>query len=227
MLVLALESSTELASCALWRDGQVDQHSCELGIASSSALLPAAGKLLAKAALTLHDIDAIAFGAGPGSFTGVRIACSLAQGLAFAANLPVLAVNTLAAVAEASGDDEVLAVLDARMREVYWGRFKRVGDAWLDVDRVAVVAPDSVPIPGNGVSVCGNALIAYPELAARMRGAYRLRPEIIPTAAAVATIGARLFAAGAGIAAAAAVPLYVRDKVAQTVAERLAAGGRA
>lgn len=227
MQLLALESSTDRTACALWRDGQIVERLCAADAPSSATLLPAVGTLLAEAGIALGAVDGIAFGAGPGSFTGLRIACGVAQGLAFAADLPVVPVSTLAAMAEASGEEYVMAVLDARMHEVYFGQFRRLAGRLVAVGDAGVAAPAMVPAPAAGCMVCGNALATYPQLFEHMAETVRRRPEIMPTAAAVAALGARQLADGAGIAADAAVPLYVRDKVAFTVAERLAAGGRA
>lgn len=227
MLILALETSTDSASCALWSDGQVLERRVPAGLASSGEILPAVSALLAEAGMSLQAVDAVAFGAGPGSFTGLRIACGLAQGFGFALGIPLVPVGTLDAIAETSGENDVLATLDARMGEVYFARFRRAKDDWAAIGEAAVAAPGDVPLPLPGTVVAGNALIAYPDLAERLRATCPLRSEIVPGAAAVAVLGARRLCAGGGIDAAAAVPLYVRDKVAQTVVERLAAGGRA
>lgn len=226
MQFLALESSTDAASVALWRDGIVAERCCPPGQPSSATLLPLAAALLAEAGATFSGLDAIAFGAGPGSFTGLRVACGVAQGLAVAHDLPVLPVGTLAAMAHAAGDASRVAVcLDARMREVYFGCFID-GAA---VGAPGVFAPDAVPLPeGGGWIAVGNALAAYPALHERMAPhVHALLPEILPTAAAVAALAAPRLARGEGIDAAEAAPVYVRDKVALTVAERLAQGGKA
>ncbi len=226
MQFLALESSTDAGSVALWRDGVVVERHCPPGQPSSATLLPLASALLAEAGVRFANLDAIAFGAGPGSFTGLRVACGTAQGLAFAHGLPVLPVGTLAAMAQAAGDAaRVVAYLDARMNEVYHACF---------VDGVMVGAPGvfppaAVPLPeGGGWIAVGNALAAYPALHERIAPhVHALLPEILPTAAAVAALAAPRLLRGEGIDAAEAAPLYVRDKVALTVAERLAQGGKA
>lgn len=225
MQFLALESSTDAASVALWRDGVVTSRDCPPGQPSSATLLPLVAALLAEAGLAAGDLDAIAFAAGPGSFTGLRVACGAAQGLAFAHDLPVLPVGTLEAMAAAADARCVLVCLDARMNEVYGAAF---------VDGVALAPagvhpPADVPVPdGQGWIAVGNALAAYPALAERLRPRVAaLHPEIMPTAVAVARLAAPRLAAGAGVDAADALPVYVRDKVALTVAERLAVGGKA
>ncbi|MGB9109017.1 MAG: tRNA (adenosine(37)-N6)-threonylcarbamoyltransferase complex dimerization subunit type 1 TsaB, partial [Telluria sp.] len=144
-IILAIETSSELASCALFNSdagAAASPLSRETaGVRThSQSVLPMVQELLREAGIKLADCDAIAFGAGPGSFTGVRTACGVAQGLAFGASLPVLPLVTLEAMAEAcrarNGATEVLAVLDARMNEVYWAQYRYAGGAWH-----AVVAP--------------------------------------------------------------------------------------
>jgi len=225
MQFLALESSTDAASVALWRDGVVTARACPPGQPSSATLLPLVSALLADAGVSAGDLDAIAFGAGPGSFTGLRVACGVAQGLAFAHDLPVLPVGTLEAMAAAVDAPRVLVCLDARMNEVYSAAF---ADG-LALAPAGVYPPASVPLPeGEGWVAAGNALAAYPALAERLRPQMpALFPDILPTAAAVARLAAPRLAAGGGVDAADALPVYVRDKVALTVAERLAAGGKA
>src|SRR5450830_1545003 len=135
--ILALETSSELASCALLRDGRLTRRASNGVRTHSQSILPMVQELLSEAGIALADCDAIAFGAGPGSFTGVRTACGVAQGLAYGANLPVLPLVTLEAMAEAcraaTGAVEVLAVLDARMSEVYWAQYRFIDGGWLEV----------------------------------------------------------------------------------------------
>ncbi len=227
MQFLSLESSTDAGSVALWRDGVVVERQCPAGQPSSATLLPLASALLAEAGLAFSQLEAIAFGAGPGSFTGLRVACGVAQGLAFAHGLPVLPVGTLEAMAHAAGQGapRVAVCLDARMNEVYSGCFID----GVAVSAIGVYAPEAVPLPeGGGWVAVGNALAAYPRLHERMMPkVHALLPEIMPTAAAVAALAAPRLMRGEGIDAAEAVPVYVRDKVALTVAERLATGGKA
>lgn len=229
MNLLALETSTDCGSLALWRDGVVSEVACPsdaaAGITHSQTLLPALRGLLAAAGMTLADLDAIAFAAGPGAFTGLRVACAIAQGLACARDLPLLPVGTLEALAFAAGGERVFVALDARMGEVYCAAY--VGGV-LQAP-ISVARPEAVPLPeGEGWLACGNGLAAYPSLVARLAGkADRLLPQLLPSAAAVAALAAPRIARGERFAAADAVPVYVRDKVALTVAERLAQGGNA
>jgi tRNA threonylcarbamoyladenosine biosynthesis protein TsaB len=231
MIVLALETSTELGTCALWRHGEVDERHCPAGLPHSETLLPLVRTLLEESGVAFADLDAIAFGAGPGAFTGLRIACGLAQGLAVGAGVPVVPVGSLAAMAETCGGERVLALLDARMGEVYSGCFAREpATGPLPAGDVAVAPPEAVALPsGAGWLACGNAPAVYPALAQRLAAAgIDWQPGILPTAGAVAAIAARRLAAGeAGLDPAEAAPLYVRDKVARTIAERLREGGRA
>lgn len=229
MRILALETSTDLGSCALWQDGDVSERLCPPGRPHSETLLPLLRELLAEAGIGFADLDAIAFGAGPGAFTGLRVACGVAQGLAVAAELPVLPVSTLQALAAASGGERVLALLDARMGEVYCAAYQRQGDEMCQLGEQRVVSPEGVEFPGGGIWLAaGNALAAYPSLRERAaQAACALAPEAMPSAAAVARLAAPRLLRGEGLDPALAVPIYVRDKVARTVAERLAEGGKA
>ena len=229
MLILALETSTELGSCALWRDGDIVERLCPPGQSHSETLLPLVRELLGESGLKVAQLDAIAFGVGPGAFTGLRVACGIAQGLAVAANIPLVPVTSLEAMAEMTGAEQVLALLDARMGEVYAGSYRRSADGYVLQGEIRVCSPASVPLPTDaGWLICGNAPSAYPELQARIAAAgLPIHPGILPTAAALARLAAPRAARGEGIDAALAAPLYIRDKVAKTVAERLSEGGRA
>ena len=229
MLILALETSTELGSCALWRDGDIVERLCPPGQSHSETLLPLVRELLGESGLKVAQLDAIAFGVGPGAFTGLRVACGIAQGLAVAANIPLVPVTSLEAMAELTGAEQVLALLDARMGEVYAGSYRRCTDGYALQGEIRVWSPANVPLPtAAGWLICGNAPSAYPELQARIVAAgLPIHPGILPTAAALARLAAPRAARGEGIDAALAAPLYIRDKVAKTVAERLSEGGRA
>jgi tRNA threonylcarbamoyladenosine biosynthesis protein TsaB len=223
--LLAFDTSTETLSVALlWRSrGQVRSalHEGAGGAQASATLIPAVQALLAQADLALAQLDAIVFGRGPGSFTGLRTACSVAQGLAFGAGVPVLPVDTLLAVAEEarsrSGANKVVAVLDARMGEVYTAGYLFDGAQWEQAQAPALQSPQDVIIPA-GWTIAGNALPAH---GARLPAAPGV--EALPTAAALLRLAPALIAAGHATTAAGALPLYIRDKVAQTTEERLAA----
>jgi len=226
--ILAFEAATRRISVALWLDGKLSEKAAEIPNGGSELLLPWANELLAGAGLTLKQLDGIAFGAGPGGFTGLRLACGVAQGLACGLDLPVVPVSSLAALALTSGAGKVLACLDARMNEVYVAAYLVCGDSVEEIMPPKVGAGGTAPLPegagwrgaGDGFGVWGEIL--RERLGPRLIGA---DAELYPTATAVARLAAPLLARGAGVVAAEAVPLYIRDKVALTTAERLARGG--
>jgi tRNA threonylcarbamoyladenosine biosynthesis protein TsaB len=227
--LLAFEAATSRLSVALWLGGTVAERSADVPNGGSERLLPWASELLAEAGLTLKQIDGIAFGAGPGGFTGLRLACGVTQGLAFGLDLPVVPVGTLAALALASGDGKVLSCLDARMNEVYVAAYVVAGDSVQEVMAPKVGAGETAPLPdGAGWRGAGDGFSTIHGDALRRRMGERLigiDASVFPTAHAVARLAAPALARGAGVAAAHALPLYVRDKVALTTAERLARGG--
>lgn len=215
-----------MASCALLRGGEVIFRESSGVRTHSQSVLPMVQELLDEAGIVLRDCDAIAYGAGPGSFTGVRTACGISQGLGFGAGLPLVPVVTLDAMAlacrQAHGADAVLAVLDARMNEVYWAQYRFDGESPVAVLAPALCAPADVAPAAVAavVAACGNGFAAYPEAFAGKpfaAGAYR---EVMPHAVQIAQLGARLFEAGQAVPAAQAQPLYLRNKVAYTKAER-------
>jgi len=225
--ILAIETSSELASCALLVGDTVFHRSTSGVRTHSQSILPMVQELLGEAGMLLSDCDAVAFGAGPGSFTGVRTACGVAQGLAFGARLPVLPMVTLAAMAEScrarTGAVEVLTVLDARMNEVYWAqyRYDPAAGSWSEVVAPGLAAPEAVaPVPCDGLAACGNGFQAYAEAFAGKEFAVGALDDILPHAREMALLAARAFAAGKGVPAAQAQPLYLRNKVAYTSAER-------
>jgi tRNA threonylcarbamoyladenosine biosynthesis protein TsaB len=229
-IILAIETSSELASCALFNSEAatpvLSRESAGVRTHSQS-VLPMVQELLREAGVKLADCDAIAFGAGPGSFTGVRTACGVAQGLAFGAGLPVLPLVTLEAMAEAcrarTGANEVLAVLDARMGEVYWAQYRHADGGWSAVREPALCAPqDLAPQPAAGLAACGNGFAAYPEAFAGKDFAAGAIVDILPHARELALIGADALAAGLAVPADQAQPVYLRNKVAFTSAERQA-----
>ncbi len=224
MNLAAFESSSHHLSVALSCSGELRQRSAYTVNGGSTQLLPWLQELLAEADIALSALDAIAFGAGPGAFTGLRLACGLAQGLAVGLDLPVLGVCGLEAVALAAGPGLVAVAIDARMGEVYHARYTVHGDEVETLTAPACDAPTqllSLP-PGQGWTACGDALLAYPEL---WRDAALRRGKLFPTAAAIARLAAPRLGRGEGVDAAQAAPLYVRDSVALTTAERVARGG--
>lgn len=218
MRFAALETSTEWCSVALWRDGEIACVERRAVNRHSELALPMLERLLTQARLTAADLDAVAFGAGPGAFTGLRIACGIAQGLAFARGIPVLGISTLEALAEESGAARVVACLDARMREVYYAALEKRAGRWQEVIAAQCIAPQSAPRPpGDGWVGCGNGFEVYGEFLGSKVS--MMKPQIHPTAVAVAQLAAPRLAAGEGVDAALAAPVYVRDKVAFTKEE--------
>ncbi len=221
-IILAIETSSELASCALIRGDAVMSRASSGVRTHSQAILPMVQELLAEAGLQLADCDAIAFGAGPGSFTGVRTACGVAQGLAWGAGLPVLPLVTLDAMALAcrqqTGAHDILAVLDARMGEVYWAQYRGAEV----VAGPALCAPvDVAPVEsGQPLTACGNGFSAYPEAFEGRPYAAGALADIMPHAHQVAQLAVAALEAGQGVPAALAQPLYLRNKIAYTSAER-------
>lgn len=227
--LLALDTSTEHLSVAVQHASHVWVHSGVGGAQASASLIPVIRSLLAQAHLSLDELDALVFGRGPGSFTGVRTACSVAQGLAFGARgglgISVLPIDTLLAVAEDArehhGCTQVVAVLDARMDEVYMARYQFGAGVWTGSGDFAVCAPEAVDV-ADGWTLAGNALAAYgPRLTPDAP-----RVEALPRAEALLRLAPALLARGLAQPAGAALPLYVRDKVAQTMAERAAQGAK-
>ncbi|MFO1397316.1 MAG: tRNA (adenosine(37)-N6)-threonylcarbamoyltransferase complex dimerization subunit type 1 TsaB [Burkholderiales bacterium] len=229
MNLLAFDSSTLALSVACAAGDRVAQRAEHVGQGHSERLLPLVDEVLHEAGVALADLDAIAFGAGPGSFTGVRIACGVAQGLGLGAGVPLVPVPTLAALAQTAferhGARRVLTCLDARMREVYVAAYERDGDGWRTVTEPAVLPPAALHAPDGGEWFgAGDGFAAYPDLVAQLALA-RHDAGIAPDARALLALARPRVAAGEAVDAADALPLYVRHRVALTTAER-AAGAR-
>jgi tRNA threonylcarbamoyladenosine biosynthesis protein TsaB len=225
MKILAVETSTEYCSVALWQDGVLSER-CELvGQKHSEVLMAMLDALLQDSGCRIQDIDGIAFGKGPGSFTGVRIACGVTQGLALGANLNVVGVCTLEAVAEASGKDQVIAALDARMGELYLAAYQRRNGAWHTVIAPCLCKAEDAPLlEGDGWCGAGNGFaVQRAALQARYDAHLQVgcvEGGVFPRAAAIAVLGAAAFAKGLAVDAALALPQYLRDKVALKTSER-------
>jgi tRNA threonylcarbamoyladenosine biosynthesis protein TsaB len=223
-IILAIETSSELASCALLNGDTVITRESSGVRTHSQSILPMVQELLAEAGLALADCDAIAFGAGPGSFTGVRTACGIAQGLAFGATKPVVPTNTLAGMAlachRATGATDILTVLDARMGEVYWAQYRYCDGALETLAEPALSAPEAVlPVAtATLLAACGNGLAEYAAAFAHQPFAAAAHTAIMPHARDVA----ELARTGHAVTAAEAQPLYLRNKIAYTSAERAA-----
>ena len=241
---LAFDTSTDVMSVAVTDGVQNWQHTAPGGASASTTLIPAILALLAQANLTLGDLQAIAFGRGPGSFTGLRTACAVAQGLAFGANkgwgIPVLPIDTLLAVAEEARwqyrtahaqkqlPQFITALLDARMDEMYVQRYVCKGDALTPVGLCKLIQPEqlqSQPLTleeGQVTLYAGNVFSVYAgRLPSGLNSINCL--QALPTATALLRLAPALAASGHCVAADQALPLYVRDKVAQTTVEREAA----
>ncbi|MFZ5502204.1 MAG: tRNA (adenosine(37)-N6)-threonylcarbamoyltransferase complex dimerization subunit type 1 TsaB [Pseudomonadota bacterium] len=234
MRILALETSTEYCSVALWQDGVVSAR-CELvGQKHSEVLMAMLDGLLKEAGVTVTQLDGIAFGKGPGSFTGVRIACGVAQGLALGANLSVVGVCTLEALAQASQHDRVVAALDARMGEIYLAAYERLDAGWNTLCEPCLCKAEDAPgLVGEGWFGVGSGFAAdtpaSQQHAAAGSGALTrhfgkqlsgVDARAIPQASAISQLAAIQFRRGNALDAALALPLYLRNKVALTTRER-------
>jgi tRNA threonylcarbamoyladenosine biosynthesis protein TsaB len=238
-VLLALDSSTETMALALVAPAQTLVFEADGGAQASARLVPEALALLVRAGLRLADVDAIAFGRGPGAFTGLRSACAVVQGLAFGAAKPVLSLDSLMLVAEdarqqaeAAGtplqqQQTIWVVMDARMGEIYAGAYRHQAGQWLSVDTPALYAPAALLAhwrqwPEQPAALAGTALRVFEGQLGELQQA-RLWPQTASRARALAALAAQAWARGETLDAASAMPVYVRDKVAQTTAERLAA----
>lgn len=224
MRLLAFDTSTDWLSVAVSDGGEWHVHAERAAQENSRRILPVISCTLAEAGFTLHALDGIAFGAGPGTFTGVRIACAMAQGLGFAVDRPVIGVSTLEALAHdawrARGVVRVMACLDARMREVYVAFHARERNRWRVVREPAVLAPATLSLPDVGEwHGAGEGFVAYPELASRL-GLASVDERAVPSARAIGELALPRLADGEGVAATDARPLYVRHRVALTTSER-------
>ena len=231
MNLLAFDTSTDTLSIAVGKGAQVWQHSGAGGAQASSALIPAILALMSQAVLRFEELDAIAFGRGPGSFTGLRTACSVAQGLALGAGVPVLPVDTLLAVAEearfhmgAGKPLRVMALLDARMDEVYAACYEFDGKLWTQHGDYSLCKPEalrqSMP-PGADWQIAGNAHLVYGlRLPAMVAAPVSTPIYALPTATAMLRLAPALLASGHAVPGDQALPTYIRDKVAKTTLER-------
>ncbi len=226
MKIIALEAATEACSAALNLDGEILGRYEVAPRAHTEKLLPMLESLLAEAQLTLADIDALAFGRGPGSFTGVRIATATAQGIAFSADLPVIPISTLAALAQRALDqtpaaDAVLTAIDARMGEVYWCSFGRDPHGLATpLAQETLCPPEQAPVadtdPTNAIGA-GTGWASYADALLDLFGnqPIPLLDQLLPDAASVSRLAAPRYAAGKTLPPEQAVPVYLRDNVAQ------------
>jgi tRNA threonylcarbamoyladenosine biosynthesis protein TsaB len=224
MKILAIETATEACSAALAVNGEIVERYALAPREHNRMILPMIASLLAEAGATLTQLDALAFGRGPGSFTGVRIAAGVVQGLAFGADLPVAPVSTLAALAQEAFAETVrgyaFPCIDARMKEVYWAVYRRDGDGFANlVGAEAVVEADQVLFPreacgfgiGSGWGTYRNILhsaLGQERVAGLLKGRF-------PRASWIAHLALRIVTQGGCVSADAAQPVYLRDNVAR------------
>lgn len=237
---LALETSTDVLSLAVACGPQVWSHISAGGAKSSEQTLPQVQRLMHEAGLTFAQLQAVVFGRGPGAFTGLRTACSVAQGLAFGANLKVLPIDTLLAVAETAREQlqqgarhleiqgntsevmRVLTLVDARMDQIYLAAYEHTHNGWRCVQDAEVLRPEDVHWPKDWAAqsfvAAGNAWGLY---AGRWPVALQAQQmAAMPTAEALLRLAPQAWREGLAVAPEEALPLYIRDKVAQTIAER-------
>jgi len=227
MKLLAVETATEACSAALYIDGEITERFSLTANEHTKLILPMIDHLMSEAGLLPQQLDALAFGCGPGSFTGVRIATGVIQGIAFGADLPVVPISTLAAIAQDYFDsnDNITAftAMDARMGEIFWGVYNRddLGYAML-IGKEAVTLANNIEFPDlNGIGLGSGWGVYEDELMLRLAGKVKhYEVDIRPRARAIARLGARGFELGLAVAVELAMPVYLRDKVAKTEAER-------
>ncbi|GGJ82068.1 tRNA (adenosine(37)-N6)-threonylcarbamoyltransferase complex dimerization subunit type 1 TsaB [Pseudomonas matsuisoli] len=217
-VLLALDTATEACSVALLRDGAVLSRYDVIPRLHAQRVLPMVQELLDEAGLTASDIDAIAFGRGPGAFTGVRIAIGVVQGLAFALDRPVLPVSDLAVIAQRAyretSTTRVAVAIDARMDEVYWGCYEHSHGEMRLVGREAVLPPEQVPLPHWSDSEWSGAGTGW-GYADRIPHAPRsILADLLPHAQDMLTLAANAWARGEALPAESAQPIYLRDNVA-------------
>ena len=223
MKILALDTSTEYLSLALWLDAKVHVRELLAGQTHSQLILPLLRELLDEAGIELQDLHGIAFGAGPGSFTGLRIGCGVAQGLAFGANLPVVGVSTLLALAQGSGALCVIACLDARMGEVYHAAYVKAREVWEEISPPGLYKPEAAPsLSGDSWVGVGSGWAAYGDTlkACYAQQVMQILPDQYPSAMAIAELAKPVFESGLGQPAREAAPIYIRNKVAFKMNER-------
>lgn len=223
MKILAFDTSTPLCSTSVWLDGVVYSKEIHAGRNHSELLLPMIHDILAEAQVVLAQLDCIAFGAGPGSFTGLRIACGVAQGLAFASDLPTVGISTLEAVAKKTNEQKIIVALDARMGEIYHAVYIKSGDSFETISFPILCRPHQAPpISGDGWIGCGSGFDIFQE---ELFSLYHdnisgIKPNIQPHATEIAQLAAIKFAEGSYTDPVNASPVYIRNKVALKESER-------
>ncbi|MDP0589999.1 MAG: tRNA (adenosine(37)-N6)-threonylcarbamoyltransferase complex dimerization subunit type 1 TsaB [Candidatus Endonucleobacter bathymodioli] len=226
MKLLAIDTATEACSVALNINGAVIEHYEVLPRSHSRELLPMVDKLLTEAGLVLTEIDGVAFGCGPGAFTGLRVAAAMVQGLAYAVDIPVIPVSTLASLAQQGyrchGAQQAVSAIDARMNEVYWGAYIEQGQLMMSVQDEMVTAPEKVTTPAfvdddNDWIGIGNGWRFMKRMTTNISHCYE---QALPHAMDIALLAAAYFAQGRLLPAEDAVPIYLRNNVAKKKSER-------
>lgn len=227
MKLLAVETATEACSAALVINGEIRERFELAPRIHTQRILPMIESLMAEAELRPQQLDAVAFGCGPGSFTGVRIATGVIHGIAFGADLPVVPVSTLAALAQDAFDSSnaavVFSAMDARLSEIFWAVYQR------DANGFAQLSGNESVIPADQVDAChqkgigvGSAWRVYSEvlLAKLPQSVISFDADRLPRASAVASLGVQGMLAGKAVSVEQAMPVYLRDKVAKKESER-------
>jgi len=223
MNLLAIDTSTDSCSVAASRGAELVSRSEPALQRQAERILGMVEEVLAEAKLGLEQIEGIAYGEGPGSFTGLRVAAGVTQGLALARGIGVIGVGSLLSLAEESRGERIIACIDAHMGEVYHAAYVRAGSGWESIHAPGLYKPEAVPVPeGRDWIGCGDAFAAHRDrLAARLGDRVsEVRPDAVPSARAVLELAIPRFAAGEAKDAASAVPVYLRDKVALKIGER-------
>ncbi|PTN10886.1 tRNA (adenosine(37)-N6)-threonylcarbamoyltransferase complex dimerization subunit type 1 TsaB [Nitrosomonas aestuarii] len=223
MKILAFDTSTEYCSVALYLDGETGKTETLAGHRHSELLLPMIREILNKGRLELTDIDGLAFGAGPGSFTGLRIACGVAQGLAFAASLPVIGISTLQAIAHQNTHDKIIVAIDARMGEIYHAAYIRQENNWHTVSKPILCQPQHAPaLPGSQWIGCGSGFDIYDRILSECynQNLIKINYTCYPHAQEIAQLAAAKGISDFHTDPAQAAPVYLRNKVALKESER-------
>jgi tRNA threonylcarbamoyladenosine biosynthesis protein TsaB len=221
--ILAFETSTEYCSLALWFHNKMYTKEIQADQQHSKLLLPMLQKLLAETEVSLTQLDGIAFGAGPGSFTGLRIACGVAQGIAFANDLPIVGISTLKALAHKIDHNKMVVALDARMHEIYYAAYTKTSDDWQTIIEPVVCPPSQAPLlAGDNWIGCGSGFDVYKkELSSHLNGQiFHIHTGLFPHAQEVAQLAIKTFQEGSGDSPDNVAPIYVRNKVALKENER-------
>ncbi|KXW58193.1 tRNA (adenosine(37)-N6)-threonylcarbamoyltransferase complex dimerization subunit type 1 TsaB [Ferrovum myxofaciens] len=222
-LLLALEFSTERASVALWQEGQILATHQDEGAAPSERIWSLLDSVLAKAQRTWEDLGGIAYGAGPGGFTGVRLACGIAQGLGLGLGIPLFPISTLECLTEVAPHPRVVVALDARMNQVYLAAYERQGEEWQERLPPQLCHPTDLPdLPAGDWWGVGSGAVAWNTLLdARWGPQWQgTVPGLFPHATHIAALAGQARKRTAGVSPAAAQPIYLRQRVALTRAER-------